>query len=33
MYNLHMHTHKDKNSGVGFNDDFLNLRGTIIYKG
>jgi hypothetical protein len=30
---LHEHTHKVKNSGVGFNDDFFNLRGTITYKG
>ena len=28
-----MHTHKVQNCGVGFDDDFVNLRGTIIYKG
>jgi len=32
MYTLHIHTHKVKNCGVGFNDDFVNLRGTIIYS-
>ena len=28
-----MPTHKVKNCGVGLNDDFAYLRGTIIYKG
>ena len=32
MYTLHMHTHKVKNCGVGFNDEIVNLRGSIIYQ-